>query len=410
VGRRPRLLYIVDDDSYFCSHRLDLARTARDSGFEVSVGTLVQRHAKQIEKEEFTLLPIRLRRGIQSPLYELGSLVELIRLYRRVRPDIIHHVALKQIMFGATAARLARVPAIVNAVTGLGYMNNGDSSRRRLLRVGVKPVLRWAMGHPRSVVIFQNTEDCKDFVEAGLVRMSQALIIRGAGVNTSDFSPSPQPDGEPVVVLASRMLRDKGVGEFLEAARLLKQEGVRARLALVGAVDRENPSTYTEIELRRWQAEGIVEWWGHQDDMAKIFAGSHIAVLPSYGEGLPKVLLEAAACARPLVATRVRGCREIVRDGENGLLVPPRDPQALAQALRTLIYDRALRDRMGLRGREIVVKEFDARHVAEETISAYQWLLGDGRNTASISDYHDAVYGTGTYGRSDPAPFIHDHR
>lgn len=380
MDKNRRLLYIVDEDSYFCSHRLDLARQAREAGFEISVGTHVERHSRKIQGEGFTLFPIRLRRGMQSLLDDIGSLLELMHLYRRVRPDIVHHVSLKQILFGATAARLTRMPAVVNAVTGLSYMSNEDTSHRRLLRAGLKPLLRWALSHPRSVVIFQNAGDCRDLVQAGVVRMSQALIIRGVGVDTSEFSPSPQADGEPVVILPARMRRDKGVVEFVEAAKILKQAGIEARFVLVGAIDTDHPSSLTETELARWEAEGVIEWWGHQDQMAKIFAASHIVVLPSYGgEKVPKVLLEAGSCARPIIATRVRGCTEIVKDGDNGLLVSPKDSRGLAQAIATLVQDKSLRDKMGARGREIVMKEFNAHHIAEETIAAYHWLLEHGQ-------------------------------
>jgi glycosyltransferase involved in cell wall biosynthesis len=372
---KPRLLFLIDEDRDFCSHRFDLARAAQDDGFEVLVATHVQHHGKQIEDEGFKLFPTQLRRGLQSPLHDLSSLIELVRLYRREQPDIVYHVALKQVLFGAIAARIVQVPAMVSAVTGLGYMFCTEARRTRLLRAVIKPALRGALAHPRSMVIFQNDEDCEDFVRAGVVSRSGAVIIRGVGVNVSQFCPSPEPDGVPVVVLASRMLRDKGVGEFVEAARLLKGKGIKARCVLVGMVDNENPSSFTETDLRRWESEGAVEWWGHRDDMADVFASCHVVVLPSYSEGFPKVLLEAAACARPLIATNVRGCREIVRDGENGLLVPSKDPQALAHAVLRLVQDKALRRKMGERGRDIVMNEFRAGQIAAQTIAVCHGLL-----------------------------------
>jgi glycosyltransferase involved in cell wall biosynthesis len=376
--RRSRLLFVVDEDRDFCTHRLDLARAARRAGFDIVVATHVQRHAKQIEDEGFTLRPIRLRRGVQSPMRDAVALMELIRLYRVEQPDIVHHVALKQVLFGSIAARIAAVPSVVNAITGLGYMFQSGSWRRSCLRSMISPVLRWGLAHPRSAVIFQNPDDRDDLVAARIVHNSRAVIIRGAGVNIEQFSPSPEPAGVPVVVLASRMLRDKGVEEFVKAARMLKDTGFQARCVLVGMVDADNPSSFTDAELQRWQQEGMVEWWGHRDNMAEVFASSHIVVLPSYGEGLPKVLLEAAACARPLIATDVRGCREIVREGESGLLVPAKDPDALAHAILTLVADSALRDRMGRRAREIVVNEYRVERIAGQTIALYHRLLATG--------------------------------
>jgi glycosyltransferase involved in cell wall biosynthesis len=319
----------------------------------------------------------------------VAALIELIGLYRREQPDIVHHVGLKQVLFGAIAVRIVRVPAMVNAITGLGYMFCSGSWRRGVLRSVIKPAMRWALAYPRSVTIFQNSDDCEDFVHARIVKKSQAVIIRGAGVNVSQFSPAPEPSGVPVVVLASRMLWDKGVGEYVQAARLLKSHGIQVRCVLAGAVDTDNPATISEGQLRRWEEERVVEWWGHCDDMARVFAASHAVALPSYGEGFPKVLLEAAACARPLIATRVRGCQEIVRDGENGLLVPPRDPEALAQAIATLLGNKALRERMGALGREIVLKEFRAELIAQATIAVYDRLLGTG--SAVSLDRNDAV-------------------
>jgi glycosyltransferase involved in cell wall biosynthesis len=176
------------------------------------------------------------------------------------------------------------------------------------------------------------------------------------------------------------MLWDKGVGEFVEAARLLKAQGIRARFVLAGMVDEENPAQITERRLRTWQDEGLVEWWGHQDDMRRVLSAAHVVVLPSYREGLPKVLLEAAACARPIVATDVPGCREVVRDGDNGILVPPKDSHALAAAIAKLVQEPALRARMGAQGRALVVKEFSVERIAGETLGLYRELLRQARS------------------------------
>lgn len=371
----PRLLFVIDDDSYFCWHRMDLGRAARDAGFEVAVATRVQNHAKPIEDEGFNLLPIRLRRGIQSPPDEWAAFIELIRLYRREQPDIIHHFALKQVLFGAVAARITGVPAVVNTITGLGYMFQGGGGRRRLIRSVITPALRWALAHPQSSVIFENGDDCQDFLNERLVKHSQAVVIRGAGVNVSQFSPAPEPSGVPVVLLVARMVWDKGVGEFVQAARLLKAKGIHARFVLVGSVDPDNPTSISEADLMGWEKDGIVEWWGHRENMPEAYASSHVVVLPSYGEGLPKTLLEAAACARPLVATDVRGCREIARNGDNGFLVPLKEAEPLAHAIATLLDDRTLRAKMGTRSREIVEKEFRAELIANATITLYRRLL-----------------------------------
>lgn len=373
---QPRVLFLITEDWYFWSHRLDLARAAREAGMEVLVATRVQDHGARIEQEGFRLIPIRLRRRSRQPVHEIGTILEIVRLYRRERPDIVHHVALKPILYGSIAARLASIPAVVNAFAGLGYAFIADGQSARLLRTLIGWALRWALALPRSRVIVQNDADRELLTRAGIVPPSLVSVIRGAGVDTAVFAPSPEPYGTPVVLLASRMLWDKGVGEFVEAIRLLKARGLELKAALVGMVDEDNPACIPEAQLRAWQASGVVEWWGHRDEMPSVLASAHVVVLPSYREGLPKVLLEAAACARPIVATDVPGCRDVVRHGENGLLVPPRDARALAEAIGQLVQDRPMRARMGACGRALVEKEFSSERIAQDTLAVYRELLG----------------------------------
>lgn len=370
----PRLLLIIADDYYFCSHRLHLAHAARRAGYDVSVATRVQHHGKIIEDEGFRLYPIRLRRGFQSPLQDLAALWELVQICRREQPDIVHHVDLKMVLFGGIASRLVGVPARIHAITGLGHLFHDRSPRTTVLRNLLVPILRWAVGTPYSTLIFQNDEDRQDLLHAGVMRRTPWVLIRGAGVDTSYFRPSPEAKDQPLAVLPARMLRDKGVIEFVEAARRLKADGVRLRCALVGAVDDLNPSGLTEEHLRAWVREGVVEYWGHCEDMARVYAAAHVVVLPSYHEGLPKVLLEGAATGRPLIATRIRGCQEVVRHGDNGLLVPVRNAGALAAAMKTLAEDPALRLRMGARSRELAVREFSQERIADETLATYRRL------------------------------------
>jgi glycosyltransferase involved in cell wall biosynthesis len=372
----PRILFVIDDDSYFYSHRLELARAARQAGYEILVATHVEHHAARIEKEGFKLIPIRFRRGMQQPMHELAMFLELVRLYRRERPDIVHHVSVKLVAYGSVAARIAGVPAVVNAFTGLGYTFTAETRRARLIRSVLIRILKFGLAHPHSIAIFQNESDGEDLVRAGLMTRSHAVIIRGAGVNVSEFTLQPEPEGVPIVLLASRMLWDKGVGDFVNAVQLLKQQGVKLRGVLAGAVDPDSLTAICTEQLVSWEKEGLVEWWGYREDMNSVYGAAHVVALPTYyGEGLPKVLLEAAACGKPLVATRTRGCTDIVRDGQNGLLIPPKNPHALAAALVTLLRDGALRAQMGARGREIVVSEFTAQKTAMETLEVYRRLL-----------------------------------
>jgi len=377
--RRPHLLFVVTEDWVFWMHRLDLARAARDAGYAVSVATRVRDHGQRIEDEGFRLYPVQFRRGSLHPIRELATVMALIGLYRRVRPDLVHHVALKPVLYGSWAAGLVRIPAVVNAFVGLGHVFIATGWKARLLRIGVTCALRGALALPHAKVIVQNEDDRELLLRAGVAKKEDTVLIPGSGVDVARFAPSPEVEGRPVVILAARMLKEKGVGEFVDAARLLQAHGIQARCVLVGMVDRENPAHITDAELLAWQREGVIEWWGHREDMPRVLAQAHVVVLPSYREGFPRVLLEAAACGRPVVATDVPGCRDAVRPHDNGLLVPAKDSGALFQAIATLVQDRALRARMGRRGREIVAQEFSSALITKQVLNVYHALLDSAR-------------------------------
>lgn len=371
-----RVLFVVNEAGFFLSHRLPLARAARNAGYEVHVAAPEGTGSERIRANQFPFHAIPISRKGISPFEEMRSMIALYRLYRQLLPDIVHHVTIKPVLYGGLMARLARVRAVVSAVTGLGFVFLNRGFKAKILRVGVNLAYRLALGHANSYVIFQNPDDRELFVRQGLLPKRRGVLIKGSGVDMTHFVQSSEPDGLPLVILASRMLWDKGVGEFAEAAQKLRLEGVAARFVLVGASDPGNPAAVPESRLRSWHDEGVVEWWGHHDDMLEILSNAHIVCLPSYREGLPKVLIEAAACGRPIVATNVPGCREITLDGENGLLVLPRDVISLAKGLRCLIEDKELRKQFGMRSREIAVREFSIERVVDETLAVYRELLG----------------------------------
>ncbi|MDF0674655.1 MAG: glycosyltransferase family 4 protein [Nitrospira sp.] len=370
---RPRLLYLITEDWYFWSHRLDLARAAREAGYDVIVAARVTDHGERIQREGFQLEPLEMVRRSRNLFREVIAVAELVRLYRRVRPDVVHHVAMKPILYGSLAAWVARVPAVINAFAGLGYTFMDE--RNQLLRWCVKTALRIVLSLGHSVVLVQNHDDQDRLVGEGLVPVSRTRIIAGSGIDVAMYSLQPQPSGVPIVVLPARMLWDKGVGEFVEAARRLKRKGVDARFILVGRRDEHNPAAITEIRLKEWVKEGVVEWWGHREDMPAVYAAAMLVVLPSYREGLPKVLLEAAACGKAMVATDVPGCREIVRDRFNGLLVPPKDSVALATAIEELLIDQKSREVMGQRSRTRVMAEWSGSRIAEQVLGLYHDMV-----------------------------------
>ncbi len=380
---KPVLLFLITEDWAFWLHRLSIARAARDDGWDVVVTTRVVAHGDRIRGEGFRLVPIGMRRRSLAPWRELATIIELVRLFRRERPDLVHHVAMKPVIYGSLAAWIAGVPAVVNALTGMGYVFTSRELKARLLRPPIRLAFHWLLDRPNSRLIVQNSDDAAALGGA-MVAKQRVVLIRGSGVDTKAFTPSEEPAGPPVAVMVSRMLRDKGVGELVEAARLLQQRAVPLRIVLVGWPDPENPTAIAERELQAWDAAGVIAWWGERSDIAKIWAKCHIAVLPSYREGLPKSLLEAAACGLPMVATDVPGCREIVRDGETGLLVPPRDAESLAAALERLAGDAVLRRRMGAAARELVERALSDEVVAEQTLALYRSL----RPGASILGDH----------------------
>ena len=366
---------VVNRDSFFLSHRLPLARGARDAGMDVVVVAGDTGAAGAVSDEGFEFLPLPVTRGALNPLSEARTFTFLLHLYRRLRPALVHHSTVQPVIYGSLAARLGSRAAVVNTISGLGYVFTSDHLTARALRPVLKTMWRFALNHPRGRTIFQNADDRADFVRMGLVRKATTVLIRGSGVDCAAFPLAPEPEGMPVVVLPGRMLWDKGVREFVEAARMLRTAGHVARFVLVGAPDKGNREAIAEAQLDAWSQEGVVEWWGHRPDIATVFAGATVVVLPTYGEGLPKVLLEAGSVGRPVVATDVRGCREVVRNDVNGLLVPARDSTALAQAIARLLASAPLRSRLGQAGRRLAEGEFAERVVVQQTVALYRELL-----------------------------------
>jgi glycosyltransferase involved in cell wall biosynthesis len=368
--RRRKLLFFVTEDYYFVSHRLPLGVAAQAAGFDVVVVTRVRDCGELIQRAGLRLIPFENERSGLNPLIELRMLWALVRLYRRERPDVVHHVAIKPVLYGTLAARVAGIPCVVNAVAGMGWMFTSEGGRARWLKRGVRRLLTWALRH--GVTLVQNPDDGRLLAEFG-VPEARIRRVSGSGVDLVRFQAKPgAASARPVVVLPARLLWDKGVGEFVAAARVLRARGVDARFLLAGEPDPLNPASVPASEVTAWVRDGVVEALGWVTDMPALLASADVVCLPSYREGLPKSLIEGAAAGKPLVTTDVPGCREVVRDGENGLLVPPRDPQALAKALERLLRDSELRRQMGLRGRARVEQEFGLDSIIQQTLSLYE--------------------------------------
>lgn len=375
----PKILLFANTDWYLYNFRHSLAARLRAEGWQVVLISPPGEYGPKLEALGFRWIPFDFATGGTNPFVELGVLRRLIALYRTERPDLVHHFTIKCVLYGSLAARLAGGIPVVNAVTGLGHIFTDSGRKATLLRPLVKGLYRFVLGTARSRVIFQNDEDRNFFTAAGLVDAERTRLIRGSGVDCTRFSPLPHPVATvaaPVKILfASRLLREKGIDELLAAVRIVRQSGLEAEFLLAGDIYPGNPSSLTAKEIAAIKEEGIVTCLGHVDDMLPLLAQADIVVLPSYREGTPRILIEAAAMAIPIVATDIAGCRGLVQDGINGFLVPVKDATALAAALQRLITDRELRQVMGAAGREIVLAEFDEVIVLEKTLAIYRELL-----------------------------------
>jgi glycosyltransferase involved in cell wall biosynthesis len=375
VRPAPRLIYVVTEDWYFLSHRLPMARAARAAGFEVHVATNVGEDADDIREEGFILHPVRFARGRLSPLRTLRTIMSLRKLYREVDPAIVHHVAMQPTMLGIVASFGLKFAAVYG-ITGLGHAFIADSGKARSLRRGIRLVLRFGLNRRRAIGLVQNPDDREVLADLG-VKEDHIALIPGSGIDADRLRPIPEPDGQVTLAFVGRMLDDKGVRTLVAAHRMLRGSNVSCALLLAGTPDPANPASIPQTEIAGWGREPGITWLGHVADIATVWRRAHIAVLPSRREGLPKSLLEAAACGRPLIATDVPGCREIVIHEKTGLLVPVDDPQALAAAIVRLVRSTQQRIRFGVAARRLVDERFAADLVGKATVALYQRLLNN---------------------------------
>lgn len=371
-----RIVFFANTDWYLYNFRLALARELAARGAEVVMMSPAGSYGERLKQAGFTWIPLRMNRRGLNPLEEVGVIREVYGIYRRVRPDLVHHFTIKPVVYGAIAARLAGVRAVVNAIAGLGYVFSSDAPRAAILRPFVRRFLRSALNGKSTRVVVQNSDDRAELLAHKLVTDAAIRLIRGSGVNTDLYAPRPaRSDHDPPrVLLATRLLRDKGVAEFVAAADIVRRSGGTALFLMAGAPDPGNPSAVSGEEIEEWHRRGSVVALGHVDNMRELLGSVDIVVLPSYREGVPRILIEAASAGLPVVATDVPGCREIVEHDVNGLLVAPRNAGELAAAIGRLLADPDLRRQMGNRGRDKVIAEFDERIVIRRTIDVYQEL------------------------------------
>jgi glycosyltransferase involved in cell wall biosynthesis len=369
------LMFVVNDPAFFMSHRAALGVAAQREGFVVHVATGPGADIDRIVALGFVHHPLPMSRTRTNPLKELRALLAIYRLFRRERPALVHLVTIKPVTYGGIAARLARVPAVVAAVSGLGFVFLSRGVKPAIVRITAKTLYRLAFGHRNLKVILQNPDDREMLVRIAGLDPARTVIIRGSGVDLSAFRVAPEPPGAPVVLMPARMLIDKGIREFVEAARQVRARGVDVCFQVAGDIDPQNPASVTQADVDTWRREGIVSFLGFRDDIPELMAESAIVALPSYREGLPKALVDAAAAGRPSITTDVPGCRDAIEPEVTGLLVPVKDARALADAIATLASQPERRRQMGAAARNLAEQEFAIAKIVAAHLAIYRELV-----------------------------------
>ncbi|MDB4078046.1 glycosyltransferase family 4 protein [Amylibacter sp.] len=374
-----KLLFVVNVDWFFLSHRLPIAQEALRQGYEVHIATTLTDKIKELQGYGLVIHPLSLDRSGASLWTASHEAWQIYRLFKNVKPDVVHLVTIKPVLFGGLVARFVRVPAVVSAVSGLGFVFVSKGVKAIVRRWLVGSLYRWALGHHNQQVIFQNPDDLTCLARLAHLPNQKVTIIRGSGVDLNQYNVMPFSTGVPVILLAARLLIDKGVREFVQSVQILRQRGLSAqdaRFVLVGEPDLANPASLCPDELAQWAEKELVELWGHRTDMPQVMGAAHVVVLPSYyGEGLPKVLIEAAACGRAVVTTDHPGCRDAIEPNVTGLLVPIKNSLALADAIEHLIKNADIRERLGASGRALAEKEFSIEKTVAEHMEIYRKVL-----------------------------------
>lgn len=369
-----KLLMIVNSPAFFMSHFSPVAERAKTLGYDVHVASMDGVAVDNIKKlgVKHTVIPVN--RSGKGLLGELRSLIAIWLLIWKVKPDVLHLMTIKPVLYGGVAAKFSPVKGVLSVITGLGFVFLGEGFKAKVLRNIISRSYRLALSKRNLRVLFENPDDCKVLSDLGAFDVEKARIIRGAGVDLHCYSFSPEKMGRPIVCLAARLLRDKGVVEFVEAAKILKKKGVDARFQLIGDADPGNPATISDQEIEQWKRDGEIELLGYRTDISQLFSDANIVVLPSYREGLPKVLLEAAACGRAVVTTDVPGCRHAIIPDVTGLLVPVKNAEALSDAIELLLSDTSLRSRMGKAGRKLAEEDFAIGKIVHQYLEIYKEL------------------------------------
>ncbi|EEV7658269.1 glycosyltransferase family 4 protein [Escherichia coli] len=364
-----KILFIVNVDKFFISHRLPIALECIKNGYEVHLTCAMTDSTSYLQKLGIITHPIPLSRAGISILNEINTCFHIYNTVKKIKPDIVHMVTVKPVAYGGVVCKLLKIKKRVASISGLGYAFIDQSIKAKIIKNIVVLLYRISLKNKNTSVIFQNLNDKDYFTNCGIIKKHQSVLIRGSGVDLVRYKVKPEPLGKPVVMLVSRLLYDKGIREFIDAVRLVKQK-IDFSAVLVGSID-ANPNSAKENEIMQWQNEGIIEYWGYRDDIPEVLCQSNLVVLPSYREGLPKCLIEAAACGRAVVTTDVPGCRDAIIPNVTGILVEVKDHITLANAIETLIINPELRHQMAVKGRELAEQVFDIDNVVKLHLEIY---------------------------------------
>ena len=374
VWHLVRMLLFANTDWYLYNYRLALAKTILDQGYELILLSPSGKYQQRMIDQGFHCESIAIDRKGKNPFAELFLIIKVIQLYRGLKPDLVHHFTSKCVIYGSFAAKVLGIRPIINSITGLGVVFEKRDDSAGILKKFVFFLYRMAL--LGTIVIFQNEADWQFFLKKRIVTKKNSYLIPGSGVDLDKFTVRDEPRGTPVVMLPARMLWSKGVSDFIEAAKILNSKKIKARFVLVGDSDPGNPSNIAKHQLLAWQTEGIIEWWGWQEEIETIYPKASIVCLPTYyQEGVPKSLIEAASCGRPLVVSDIGGCREIVYNNQNGFLIPPKNPEQLAKALELLLQNPDLRKKMGKESRRIAEEKFSIVENIKRTLVIYHIAL-----------------------------------
>ncbi|MBL4601815.1 MAG: glycosyltransferase family 4 protein [Emcibacteraceae bacterium] len=373
---QKKLIFFVFPIKFFLSHRLPIAQKAIEEGYDVHLVSTSGDGESVLSENGIIFHEVKVTRSKANPFQEVSTIFQVYKIYKKIKPDIVHHITIKPVLYGTLAARLARVKSIVNAFSGLGYVFTAKGFKAGIIRNIIKIAYRIILRNKKLTSIVQNHDDMRFLQSISAIKADQAVLIKGSGVDLSEFSVKQEPDNIPVVIIPARLLKDKGVVEFVKAAEILKNKNIKVRMALVGDIDVGNPSSVTKKEILNWVELGWVEHWEFSTNMSETIQKANVICLPSYREGMPKALIEATASARAIITTDVPGCREMIDlQNINGILIPPKDSLALATAIEELINDPKKRHQMALNGRKMAEREFSIDQVVDKTLEIYDNLL-----------------------------------